>query len=158
SIRTSTDLEGSSPFPYTIALASASDSATRRLNRAVCAPSPEARQWRAMRSTASSTTSRSVGTRTEITASPSASSGPPPETRRTQSLSGLRPASESGEGGSWGVSNVEQRVELGELEEGTEIFVQAGQAELAFRLANLAGKRDQHAETRGIDVPGVGEV
>src|SRR5215212_204645 len=56
------------------------------------------------------------------------------------------------------VRDVEEGVELGELEERAQVLVQVGQAQLAALLADLLGEADQHAQPRGVDVAGVGEV
>src|ERR1051325_1543704 len=118
-----------------------------------------------MTSTASSTTSRSVGTRIDSTspplpcaARPISSAGLRRDSRCTQSLRAARPLSESGEGGCWGVGNVEQRIELGQLKERPQIFIETGEAEFPIRLPDLPRERHQHPETGGVDVAGVGEI
>src|SRR5574341_1634644 len=142
-----------------MALASASASTTRRLKRAVWGGRPLARQWRASRSTASSTTSRSVGTRRLIsTARPPNSRGGGTRARRTHNRSGASPGSEAGEGLLGGVGNREQGVEFGELEEGPQVFVESGEPQVAARVTQLLGQRHQRAQARGIDVAGIGEV
>src|SRR5438128_1411924 len=148
-----------------MALESASDSATRRLKRAAFGPRPDARQWRAITSTASSTTWRSVGTRTEITSPLSPlptgegdAAAAASAQRRTQSLRGAKPPSESGEGGGGRVGNAEQRIEFSQLEQRPQVLVEPREPKLAVRLPNLAGQRDQYPEPRGIDIPGIGEV
>src|SRR5207245_7496934 len=52
----------------------------------------------------------------------------------------------------------EQRVQLGQLEQGLEILIQAGESQVAALLANLLRERDEDAQARGIDVAGAGEV
>src|SRR5512134_2772838 len=131
-----------------MALASASHRATRRLNRARRAGSPAATQWRATTSTASSTASSSLGTRTEIRTAVREVSGSGTSLRRTESRRGTVTRSERLQGLVGGVGDQEQRVELGELEQRAEVFVQAGEPELAARLAQLLGERHQRAQAR----------
>ena len=57
-----------------------------------------------------------------------------------------------------GIRDREQGIELGELEERPQIFVEAGEAELTSGVANPPGQRHQRAEPGRIDVPGGGEI
>src|SRR3989304_2335923 len=150
-----------------MAVASASASTTRRLNRAVWGGRPLARQCRASRSTASSTISRSVGTRRLISTARSPRSAPDRAPSpcggvtgalRTHRRSGASPKSEAGEGLLGGVGNREEGVEFGELEEGPEILVEPGEPEIAAGVAELLGQRHEGPQARRIDVAGVGEV
>src|SRR5690242_4584720 len=124
-----------------MALASASASTVRRLNwtrRGLRMPDGV---WRATSSTASATNARSDGT--ESTSSTSPASLP----RRTAIFT-----SEGGEGFGRRLRDGEQRIELGQLEEGLQILVQAGQAEVPALLPDLLGEGDEDAQSRRIDV------
>src|SRR5712692_804025 len=133
-----------------IALASASARAVRRLNCRRRGESGASRHCAATSSTASPTYPRSLGTASAISAM-----RPPRPVRRTSRRSG-------GLEGSVrllrGAQDGKQRVELGELEEGLEVLVEAGEAQVPPLLADLLGQRDEHAQPRGVDVAGAGEV
>jgi hypothetical protein len=124
---TCTCLVGSKRLPYTMALASASHRATLSLNRAACGGIPLARQCRATRSTASSMIPRSVGTLSEICTARSDAPGGGSSLRRTLSLRG-DVTSESCQCLFGGVVDCEQGVELGQLEERSQIFIEPGEA------------------------------
>src|SRR5687767_10517246 len=53
---------------------------------------------------------------------------------------------------------MEERVELGQLEQGAQVLIQVGQTQLAPLLANLLRQADQDAEPRGIDVARIREI
>src|SRR5207249_4093497 len=52
----------------------------------------------------------------------------------------------------------EQRIQLGELEQRLEIFVEPRQSQIPALLADLLRERDQDAEAGGVDVAGAAEV
>ena len=54
--------------------------------------------------------------------------------------------------------DLEQRVELGELEQGFQVVVEIRQPQLPALLANLLGERHEHAQPGAVDVAGLGEV
>src|SRR5688500_13021832 len=56
------------------------------------------------------------------------------------------------------VRDVEQRIELGQLEQRLQVLVQSGEAQLTALLADLLRQADQHAQARAVDVAGVREV
>src|SRR5688572_6469206 len=56
------------------------------------------------------------------------------------------------------VGDLEQRVELGQLEERLEIVIEIREAKLPALLANLLGERDENTEARAIDVSSLAEV
>src|SRR5690606_12075697 len=56
------------------------------------------------------------------------------------------------------VGDCEERVELGQLEKGAEVVVEAGDAQFPALFPRLPGHGDECAEPGGIDVAGAGEV
>src|SRR5690606_16835351 len=85
-------------------------------------------------------------------------SGGAPDPLESKGRRGGGTASEGSERFVPAVRDVEQRVQLGQLEQRPQVVVEAGQAQLAALLADLLGQADEHAEAGGIDVARPGEV
>src|SRR5205823_12424542 len=58
----------------------------------------------------------------------------------------------------WRSRDREERVQLGQLEQRLEIFVQAAEPEVSTLLADLLRERHQDAKAGRIDIAGLGEV
>ena len=56
------------------------------------------------------------------------------------------------------IRDLEQRVELGELEQRLQVVVEIREAQFPALLTDLLRERDEHTETRAVDVAGLGEV
>src|SRR6185312_13402599 len=76
--------------------------------------------------------------------------------RRDDGIVGSR--LEAREGLLGGLGDGEEGVELGELEQGAEVLVEAGEPKLTTRFADLLGDGDERAESGRIDVAGAGEI
>src|SRR6266545_217216 len=126
-----------------MALPRASARAVRRLKLMRRGESVPGGRCVATSSTASPTIPRSLGTSSFIAP------------RVTWSL---RVTSECGQRLLGGPADGEQRVELGELEQRLEIGIEAGEPQLPALFADFLGERDQHAEPRRVDVPGLAEI
>src|SRR5688500_5639194 len=68
------------------------------------------------------------------------------------------PCSEALESALARIGDLEEGVELGQLEQGFQVVVEVREPQLTALLANLLGQRDQDAEPRAVDVPGLAEV
>src|SRR4051794_5877157 len=81
------------------------------------------------------------------------------ELRRTQMRSGeVIRALEAGQCLLRGLADGEQRVQLGQLEQGAKVVVETGKPQLAAGLAGPLGNGHQSAKTGRIDVAGTGEI
>src|SRR5688500_1070289 len=155
---------GSPPAPNRMLLVSASASRTRSRKLVRRAGPVPATPCRAMSSTTSSTQLTSAGTRiathTDAAVPSAGRPGRVPE-RRTQRRSGAAlPSSISAarERLVRGGRDVEEGIELGQLEQGAEVVVEAGDPELTGLLANIPGETDQRPQAGGVGVSGLGEV
>src|SRR5205807_3960706 len=89
-----------------------------------------------------------------------ASRRPPANLEGLRGLRGLRRGHglKSGERLLWRARDREERVQLGQLEQRLEIFVQAAEPEVSTLLADLLRERHQDAKAGRIDIAGLGEV
>src|SRR5688572_2824137 len=143
---TRTRLSGSLRLPYSMAFARASVRLTRKLSLSLRPCGWHAAQRCITYSTACSICRRSFGSsRTSSVSIPTRAGG---RDGGLHARHRLLP----------GVRDLEERIELGELEERPQILVQVRQAQLAPLLADLLGEAHQHAQPRGVDVARVREV